>query len=149
MIVIGFGSWSQDALRRANCRILAGGRNMQPDRFTIKAAEAIQAAQQRAQSLGNPEVTPLHLLAALVSEGGAGAGGESGGIIVPLLEKAGAHVGRIREIVESELKRLPKVSGGSLTAHRRFGDVLEAADKLAQQMKDQYVSTEHLLLALA
>ena len=85
---------------------------MQPDRFTIKAAEAVQAAQQRAQALGNPEVTPLHLLGALVAEGG---GSDAGGIIVPLLEKAGAHVGRIRSIVESELKRLPKVSGGSLT----------------------------------
>jgi ATP-dependent Clp protease ATP-binding subunit ClpB len=120
---------------------------MQPDRFTIKAGEAVQAAQQRAQSLGHPEVTPLHLLAALVAEGGAGS--DSGGIIIPLLEKAGAHVGQIRSIVESELKRLPKVSGGSLTAQRSFGEVLETADKLAQQMKDQYISTEHLLLALA
>ncbi|GMU82021.1 MAG: chaperone protein ClpB [Planctomycetota bacterium] len=122
---------------------------MQPDRFTIKAAEAVQGAQQLAQAAGHPEVTPMHLLGALLSGGTRAAGdGEAGGIIVPLLEKAGAPVGRIRSIVESELGRLPKTSGGSIGAHRSFVEVLQAADKLAQQMKDQYISTEHLLLAL-
>jgi len=118
---------------------------MQMDRFTIKAAEAIQAAQQLAQRRGNPEVTPLHLLAALVSTEASG----NGGLITPLLEKAGAHVAQIRSMAESELKRLPQQSGGSLTAHRTFTDVLQAADKEAERMKDQYVSAEHLLLALA
>ncbi|HUU94968.1 MAG TPA: ATP-dependent chaperone ClpB [Phycisphaerae bacterium] len=118
---------------------------MQMDKFTIKAAEAIQAAQQLAQQRGNPEVTPLHLLAALVSAEATG----NGGLITPLLEKAGAHVAQIRAMVESELKRLPQQSGGSLSAHRTFAEVLQAADKEAERMKDQYVSTEHLLLALA
>ncbi len=118
---------------------------MQADKFTIKAAEAINAAQQQAQSLGNPEVTPLHLLAALVAPQPGG----NGSIVVPLLEKAGAHVEQIRSMIDSELKRLPRQSGGSLSAHRTFTDVLNAADKLAGQMKDQYISTEHLLLALA
>src|SRR5947207_8005528 len=122
---------------------------MQPDRFTIKAAEAVQAAQQRAQSAGHPEVTPLHLLAALVG-GRLETGGANGdaGIIVPLLEKTGANVSQIRSMVEAELKRLPQQSGGSLSAHRVYVEVLQAADKLAQKMKDQYISTEHLLLAL-
>ena len=118
---------------------------MQPDRFTIKAAEAIQSAQQRAGTAGNPEVTPLHLLAALVAPESAG----DGGIVVPLLEKAGANVAQMRSIVESELKRLPRQTGGSLSAHRSFVETLDAADQQAQRMKDQYVSVEHLLLALA
>ncbi len=117
---------------------------MQADRFTIKAAEAIQAAQQRAQSLGNPEVTPLHVLDALLSEQTAG----EGGIIAPLLEKAGAPLAQIRAMVDAELGRLPKQSGGSLVAARAFSEVLNKADELARQMKDQYISTEHLLLAL-
>jgi len=118
---------------------------MQMDRFTIKAAEAIQGAQQRAHALGNPEVTPLHLLAALVSPEVGG----NGGIVVPLLEKAGASVSQIRSMTESELARLPKQTGGSLAAHRSFLDVLNAAEREAVRMKDQYISVEHLLLALA
>ncbi len=118
---------------------------MQQDRFTIKAAEAVQAAQQLAQNRGNPEVTALHLLAALVTA----AGGENGGIVTPILEKAGVPVDQLRRMVETEIGRLPQQSGGSLNAHRSFMDVLGAAEKQAQQMKDQYISTEHLLLALA
>ena len=117
---------------------------MNAEKFTIKAGEAINGAHSRAQSAGNPEVTPLHLLAALLRPESDG-----GSIIVPLLEKAGAAVDQIRSMTDSELKRLPRQSGGSLTAHRSFTEVLEAADKLASRMKDQYISTEHLLLALA
>ncbi len=120
---------------------------MNMDRFTIKAAEAVQGAQRRAQDAGNPEVVPLHLLAALMSAKSAGNG--NGGIAVPLLEKAGANVGQLRSIVESELGRLPKQSGGSLGAQRAFVDVLEAAGREAKRMQDQYISIEHLLLALA
>ncbi len=118
---------------------------MTMDRFTIKAADAIQHAQQAAQQSGNPEVTPLHLLAALLSD----RAGDNGGIILPLLEKAGANVAQIRTMTDAELKRLPRQSGGSLSAHRTFVDVLSAAEREAGRMKDQYISTEHLLLALA
>ena len=120
---------------------------MQMDRFTIKAAEAIQAAQQRARQTGNPELTPLHLLAALVSAESDGNG--NGSIVTPLLQKAGAPVGQILSMAESELKRLPQQSGGSLGADRALVDVLGAAEKEARRMQDQYISTEHLLLALA
>ena len=116
---------------------------MTTDRFTIKAAEAIQNAQQRAQGASNPEVTPLHLLAALVAPDS-----DNGGIVTPLLEKAGGNVAQIRSLIDAELGRLPKQTGGSLSAHRAFSEVLSKADALAHQMKDQYVSTEHLLLAL-
>ena len=123
---------------------------MQADRFTIKAAEAVQNAQQLAQRAGNPEVSPLHLLAALVGTSAGGRGAEDdGGIIVPLLEKAGAAVDRVRSMAQAELGRMPKVSGSSLSAGRAFSEVLQAAESAAQKMKDQYISTEHLLLGLA
>ncbi|MCO6438992.1 MAG: AAA family ATPase [Phycisphaerae bacterium] len=121
---------------------------MNPERLTVKSTEALQRSEQLARTAGHGEVTPLHLLAALVSPEGVGSAGGSGGIVVPLLEKAGGQVARIRSIIQSELGRLPKVSGGSLGMNRALQDVLDRADREAQQMKDQYVSTEHLLLAL-
>jgi len=117
---------------------------MDAERFTIKAAQAIQGAQRLAQQRGNPEVTPLHLLAALLTP----EADTNGGVIVPLLQKVGASVDQIRSMTEAELKRLPQQSGGSLTAHRTLGEVLARADEEARRMKDAYVSTEHLLLAL-
>ena len=125
-------------------RLLERKSAVQMDRLTIKAAQAVQLAQQLAQNAGNPEVTPLHLLAALVS----GSSDSEGGIILPLLEKTGAHVAQIRSMIESELRRLPQQSGGSLSADRVFTEVLGAAEQEAERMKDQYISTEHLLLAL-
>ena len=130
---------------------------MRTDRFTIKAIEALQAAERIAQDGGHAELTPVHLLAALVAPGGGasinrangGSGGEPGGIVVPILEKAGAAVGQIRDITQSELNRLPKVAGGSLAPSRAIQEVMQKAEATAERMKDQYVSTEHLLLALA
>ena len=119
------------------------------DRFTVKAAEALQFAERRANALGHCDVSPLHLLAALLANGSGEGGSSEGGIAVPLLEKAGAHVGRIRSVLEAELGRLPKASGGTTVASRALQEVLAAAQKHADRMKDQYVSTEHLLLALA
>ena len=117
---------------------------MTSDQFTIKAAEALQLAERIAGQAGNPQLTPLHLLAALLAPAEAA---DPGGT-APLLEKAGANVGQIRSMVESELSRLPKVSGGARTASSDFQAIVESAIKLAQKMKDQYVSTDHLLLAL-
>ncbi len=118
------------------------------DKFTVKATEALQDAERRAAALSHSEVGALHLLAALVARRASGNGGASGGIIAPLLEKAGANVAQVRSIIDSELGRLPKVSGGSLTASRSLQEVLHAARSEADRMKDQYVSTEHLLIAL-
>jgi len=124
---------------------------MRTERFTIKALEALQAAERLAGQQGHAELTPVHLLAALVGPADAprGGNGDPGGIVVPVLEKAGAQVGRIRSICQSELGRLPKVAGGSLAAGRTFQEVLRQAEAAAERMKDQYISTEHLLLALA
>ncbi|MCG3128928.1 MAG: Chaperone protein ClpB [Phycisphaerae bacterium] len=116
---------------------------MQADRLTIKAAEALQRAQQLAQQARHAEVTPMHLLVALLSEA------DGGGIVTPLLEKAGVPAGQVRSIAESELRRLPQTSSGNLAASATLGQVLASADQLARRMKDQYVSTEHLLLALS
>ena len=113
------------------------------EKLTIKAAGAIQAAQEEAQSRGNPQLTSLHVLHALTK-----AGGDEGGLVTPLLQKAGASVDQIRSMTESELKRLPQASGGSLTASRDFSEMVTAAQAEARKMKDEYVAGEHLLLAL-
>ncbi len=115
---------------------------MQTDKFTVKAQQALASAQERAESSGNPEIVPMHLLAALLADA-------DGGIIAPVLEKAGARVDRVRQITESELARLPRASGGQTGAGAQLRDVLRAAEKEADRLKDRYVSTEHLLLALA
>jgi ATP-dependent Clp protease ATP-binding subunit ClpB len=122
---------------------------MQMDRFTIKAAEALQGAERVARTKGHSELSPLHLLAALVTPAANGEGGAAGGIVVPLLQKAGVVVDRVRSITESELERLPKVSGATLAASPSFQEILRAADEEAGRLKDKYVSTEHLLIALA
>jgi ATP-dependent Clp protease ATP-binding subunit ClpB len=113
------------------------------DKLTVKAQEAIQHAQEIAERNGHQQLMPLHLLEALLHE--------EQGIVRPLLQKIGANVGQIETMVASELSRLPKVSGGNTqtAASPATAKVLEQAQKLADQMKDSFVSTEHLLLALA
>jgi len=112
------------------------------DKFTIKAQEAVQRAQELAADRGNPQIDALHLLASLVSE--------SEGIVQPILEKLGVNRQQLERIIQAELGHLPKVAGG---APPQLGDslgrVLEAAQKQAAVMKDEFVSTEHLLFALA
>ena len=111
------------------------------DKLTIKAQEAVAAAQSLAAELGNPQIEPLHLLAALLHE--------SDGVIAPLVDRIGANRPQLEGIVDSEIKRLPKQSGGSPPQPgAELGRVLEAAAREADAMKDEFVSTEHLLLAL-
>ena len=112
------------------------------DKFTIKAQEAVQGAVELAASRGNPQVTPVHLLHALVHE--------REGIVRPLLEKIGADRGHLERIVEAELSHLPKVSGGAQPQpDGELVKVFEEATGVAARMKDEFVSTDHLLLALA
>jgi ATP-dependent Clp protease ATP-binding subunit ClpB len=112
------------------------------DRLTIKAAEALQAASSEAQRRGNPSIEDLHLLAALLSQDET--------VVVPVLQKVGVNVTRLREELKAALDRLPTQSGGSgATLSREANKVLDAADKEARSLKDEYVSTEHLLIALA
>ncbi|MEZ6149085.1 MAG: ATP-dependent chaperone ClpB [Pirellulaceae bacterium] len=111
------------------------------EKLTVKAQEAVAAAQGRAASLGNPDLDTLHVLQALLAE--------ADGIVVPLLKKMGVSVDQLRSMTDQELERLPKVSGGrepQLSPTLRTA--LDAASKAAETMKDEYVSTEHLLIGL-
>ncbi|MBX3395382.1 MAG: ATP-dependent chaperone ClpB [Phycisphaerae bacterium] len=125
---------------------------MNAERFTVKSVEAMQSAERLAQSLGHAELLPLHLLSTLVNPSRGAGGAEAGAdetIAVPLLQKAGASVQQIRSLLEAELSRLPKVSGTQPTMSRGLQQVLHEAESIAAKMKDQYISVEHLLLALA
>jgi ATP-dependent Clp protease ATP-binding subunit ClpB len=113
---------------------------MRFDKFTLKAQEAVQGAQELAQKRNHAEILPLHLLASLLNE--------SEGVMRPLLQKIGADLGRIGQMVDSELDRLPNATGTQIGMARATQDVFNQAQKEADRLKDEYVSTEHLLLAL-
>jgi len=113
------------------------------NKFTIKSQEAVQNAQEIASSYGNQMVEPEHLLAALVQD--------SSGTVIPILQKIGANVNFVKIKVNEALDRLPKVSGAGLSNQsisQNLGRVFERAHKQAQNLKDEFVSTEHLLLAM-
>jgi ATP-dependent Clp protease ATP-binding subunit ClpB len=111
------------------------------DKFTVKAQEAVQRASQLAAEHGNPELRPLHLLAALLED--------KEGIVSPVLEKIGIGPQAVLNEVYRELDKLPKVSGESAqpTLSNEANKLLDQAFKEASNFKDEYVSTEHLLLA--
>ena len=111
------------------------------DKFTIKAQESVQRAIELAASRGNPQATPVHLLSALVAE--------REGIVRPLLEKIGVDRGHLERIIEAELSHFPKVSGGAQPqADQDLMKIFEGASAEADAMKDEFVSTDHLLLGL-
>jgi ATP-dependent Clp protease ATP-binding subunit ClpB len=129
---------------------------MQPDRFTIKSQEALQAAQQLADERRNPETTPEHLLAVLLEQGpqSADAAARSVGIVVPVLRKLGVEPATVRQSVNEALDALPKLTtaGGREEPAGGSGElvqILRAAEREMRELGDEYVSTEHLLLALA
>src|SRR5271170_1605324 len=111
------------------------------DKFTVKAQEAVQRANELASEHGNPELQPIHLLAALLED--------KEGIVPPVLEKIGIGPQAVLADVYKELEKLPKVSGQSSQASpsNSTNKLLEQAFKEASNFKDEYVSTEHLLLA--
>jgi ATP-dependent Clp protease ATP-binding subunit ClpB len=111
------------------------------DKLTIKAQEAVQRAQELAADAGNPQIEPLHLLAALVVQ--------QEGIVLPLLDKIGVNVSQLQQMVEAELGHLPKATGGAQPQIAgSLAKILAGAQSEAETMKDEFVSTEHLLLAL-
>src|SRR5437867_12723306 len=116
---------------------------MRLDKFTIKAQEALQQAQTLADQLGQQEILPEHLLATLLDQ--------DEGIIRPLLQKLGADSRSLRQEVQRELDRLPKVQGvsGQLYLSARLRKELDRASDEARRLKDEYLSTEHMLMALA
>src|ERR671922_641696 len=117
---------------------------MQADRFTVKSQEALAAAQRLAGARRNPEVAPAHLLVTLLEQ--------EGGIVVPVLRRAGADPERVRRRANEALDALPKVTGDATSAPSLGSaliELLRRADEEARGMGDEYVSSEHLLLALA
>jgi len=113
------------------------------DKFTLKAQEAVQRGNDLASEHGNPELLPLHLLAALLED--------KEGIVPPVLEKIGIGPQSVLNDAYREIERLPKVSGGGIAQATLSGvanQLLERAFKEADNFKDEYVSTEHLLLAI-
>ncbi len=112
------------------------------DKFTLKAQEAVQRGNELASEHGNPELLPLHLLAALLED--------KEGIVPPVLEKIGIGPQTVLNEIYQEMERLPKVSGGAAQASlsQAANQLLDRAFKEADNFKDEYVSTEHLLLAV-
>ncbi|MFN0199494.1 MAG: ATP-dependent chaperone ClpB [Planctomycetaceae bacterium] len=112
------------------------------DKLTVKAQEGLQKSHRLAEQGGNPELQPLHLLKALLDE--------DQGIVRPVIQRIGTNLAQLQSLVASELEKLPKASGQSLQvgASRPFMQLFDRAQQNADQMKDAYISTEHLLLAL-
>jgi ATP-dependent Clp protease ATP-binding subunit ClpB len=118
---------------------------MQADRFTIKSQEAVQAAQRLAEERQNPQTTPEHLLAVLLEQ--------DAGLVVPVLRKLGVEPGTVRQAVGVALEALPRVTAGAgaepAGGSTELVQVLRAAEKEMRELGDDYLSTEHLLLALS
>ncbi len=111
------------------------------DKLTLKAQEAVAGAQALAAERGNPQLDPLHLLAALLAE--------KEGIVGPIFERIGVNRTQLDKITEAELGHFAKISGGAPPQpNSEFNQVLEISQREAETMKDEFVSTEHLLLAL-
>jgi ATP-dependent Clp protease ATP-binding subunit ClpB len=111
------------------------------DKFTVKAQEAVQRASSLASDHGNSEIMPAHLLAALLED--------KEGIVPPVLEKVGIGPQAVLSDLYREIEKLPKVSGSAVQASPSdsLNQLFELAFKEASGFKDEYVSTEHLLLA--
>ncbi len=115
---------------------------MKLEKFTFKAQEALQSAQKLAESYNHTELHPEHLLKAMIEQ--------EGGIIPTILDRLGINSKIISTELEEILERLPRVSGGAyqLYLSMPLKQVLDRAEALAKEMRDAYISTEHLLLAI-
>src|SRR5919106_790658 len=118
------------------------GEQMRTERFTARAQEAILAAQQLAEGEGHPELTAAHLLLSLVDQ--------PDGVVPAILEKAGKDPAALAAALRERLGHLPRVTGEGtqLSLSNEARDVLTGAHAIAERMRDDYVSTEHLLLAI-
>ena len=119
---------------------------MQQDKFTIKSQEALQAAQQLADQRRNPQTMPEHLLAVLLEQ--------EGGVVAPVLRKLGVDPGAVRQALSPRLEALPKLTTAGGREEPAGGSseliqILRAAETEMRELKDEYLSTEHVLLALA
>ena len=116
---------------------------MRPDKFTHKATEALQQAQALANESGQTEITPEHLLMALVTQ--------EEGIVPPLLQALGITAQTVRQRAADAIARLPRVAGARQmpSLGRPLHTAIDLAEKEADRLHDDYTSTEHLLLGIA
>ena len=116
---------------------------MQIDKFTIKAQEAISMAQSVASEYGNQNIDDFHLMAALLEQ--------EDGIVTPILQKLGVNISEFKDKIKDLIKKNPKVTGQSAQVYisQQLNDVLNSSIKEAERLKDEYVSTEHILISMA
>ena len=114
---------------------------LDPNRWTLKTQEAFSAAVEAARGASNPEVTPDHLLAALLRQ--------AEGVVLPILEAVGVTPLAVRNAADEAVAKLPHAYGGEARVGRELQHVLDAADRARSDLTDEYLSTEHLLLGLA
>jgi ATP-dependent Clp protease ATP-binding subunit ClpB len=116
---------------------------MRLDKFTQKAQEAVLEAQNLAQGYNHPAIEPEHLLSALI--------GQEGGVVPSLLKRIGADESLLQNSLQQALGRLPRTTGSTVqvSMSRGMNALVEEAQSIADNMKDDYVSTEHLLMAMA
>ena len=113
---------------------------MRHDKLTVKSREALQEAQALANTSGHPEITPFHVLHALAAQ--------SGGIVPSLFERLGVPAESVEAAAQRALDRAPRGSGGHVGVSKSLDAALKTAQREADMMRDDFVSTEHLLLAL-
>ncbi len=113
---------------------------MNLNKLTQRSADALGYAQQMAQSESHPQVMPLHLLTALLKQ--------DEGLVRQIIKKIGAPLERIQGEIDDQLKLLPRQSGGQLYASNELSEVLSKAEMEAAKLKDEYISVEHILLAI-
>jgi ATP-dependent Clp protease ATP-binding subunit ClpB len=114
---------------------------LDPNRWTRKTQEAFSAAVESAKANSNPEVTPDHLLAALLRQ--------EDGVVLPVLAKVGANVVSLRNAADDAVDKQPRAYGGEARLGRELQRTMDVADRARADLGDEYLSTEHLLLALA
>ncbi len=127
-----------------NEKLSGGCGKMQLDKFTLKSQEALQEAKGIAERDNHQQIDVEHLLLALLKQ--------KEGIVIPILQKLGANPDVIASQLEEELKRIPKVTGGGVGQvylSIRVNEILTAAGKEAERLMDEYLSTEHLLIAIS
>jgi len=115
--------------------------SLDPNTWTLKTQESVNAAIEAAGTANNPEVTPDHLLMALLSQ--------DNGVVLPVIRKIGLNPLSLRNRTEEELSRLPKAYGTETSISKALTEIFQVATKQRSELQDDYLSTEHLLLALA
>ena len=114
---------------------------MRFDRFTIRGQEAVQAAIGVAEKNQNQQVEPEHMLLAMLEQ--------KEGVVRPILGKVGVNVAPVINELQAEIGKLPKVTGGQQYFSSRTNTLFQEVQKIAERMEDEYISTEHLLIAIA